>query len=103
MFTGQLATGSTSFIHQNVFVTACESCTVIIYSVRLPVVPLSDSECKGRVKRNGNQVKVSEGEEGKRFSLCSSTLLNHSVLRTITFFSLAFCYAVCVSEVVSLR
>lgn len=95
MFSGQLATGSTSSIHQNVFVKACESCPVAIDIVRLQVVPLSGSECKGQVKRNRHQVKVMEGKDRKRFFLCCSSSSCYPSL------SLAFWYIVLVSEVVS--
>ena len=95
MFSGQLATGSTSSIHQNVFVKACESYPVAIDIVRLQVVPLSGSECKGQVKRNRYQVKVMEGKDRKRFFLCCASSSCYPSL------SLAFWYIVLVSEVVS--
>lgn len=82
IFTGQLATGSISFIHQSVFVMACEFCIVTMYTVRLQLVPLSDSELKGWVKRNEDQLKLTEEEEGKRFFLCSSSE-SHPFLPTL--------------------
>lgn len=47
MFTGQLATGNTSFIHQTAFVTICEFCTVKLCFVGVKYTWMNEKMKKG--------------------------------------------------------